>query len=543
MIKERISQYAVNVDRLKGENSFVSENHIENGEATLCLNMISDRGGVIRSRGGFKPLFAEVPDGLIIDYLRYKKSDGTSQHLILSRDDTQTYFYQWNEGTESWDLKYTFTEMYEGGMYPVLDKVIIGNGVSTSIYWDGTTATPDATIPKGWIFQVYNGRIQVAGNKSNPSNLFYSKPWQASQPDQIEWEGTGYDKGGVIGMNRNDGQPITALGVKNQVLVIEKTKSKYEMTYEEIQTELVPKVIPFRTSFGTVAPRTFDEVENDFISLAHDGYHTMGEAENYQSLRAGLISADIKPSILRINPHQIQNACGRFHDNKYFSAVAVGTNTINTYSPIYDFITKSWFPWAGVLAKFFFVYEDDEGKEFLGYGHQTEKQLYVYDPTQNYDGIESRKIPFKKYWKSKRFDFDIPNIQKYPEKLDIIGYLSEDTELNVHFYRDFTKQTVVLKSNPEGGLIITKLKQEDEESPIFGEGINGQFILGGETTIGGVKMYKFLASVPFHPSAGFLSFQVAFENVMEDQPFQIDSFHLKVLDSTEDDLSTVYKPT
>jgi len=502
--------------------------------------MISDRGGVIRSRGGFKPLFAVIPAGLPIDYLRFRKADGTSQHLMLSASDTQTFFFLWDDVQEEWDLKHTFTNKFEGGMFPVLDKVIVGNGVDMSIYWDGTTVTPDSAIPKGWIFQVYDGRIQVAGNKDNPSNLYYSKPWQASQPDQIEWEGTGYDKGGVIGINRNDGQPITALGVKNQVLVIEKTKSKYEMTFEEIQNELIPKVIPFRTSFGTVAPRSFDEVENDFVSLAHDGYHTMGEAENYQSLRAGLISAPIKPSIQQINPYQKQNACGKFHDNKYFSAVATGINTINTYVPMYDFIVRSWFPWAGLLAKFFFVYEDEEGKEFLAYGHQTEAQLYVYDPTQHYDGTEGKKIPYRKRWKSKRFDFDIPAVQKFPEKLDIIGYIAEKSELNVHFYKDFIKSTVLLKTDETGKLIITKSKQEEQESSIFGEGMVGD-ILGDEQTIGGVQMYKFLASIPFHPSSGFFSSQIEFENVMEDQPFQIDYFHLNVLDSTEDDIDNSYK--
>lgn len=629
------------VDNIKGENSYGAPERIDNGEATESVNMIAQKQGIIRTRGGLKPIHELFPNGFPIAHKFYKKTNGTKQEMVMTDDLVNTRLYQKVDGelshyvepidinatTETisvaehsfndddvvristdgtlpagtlidtdyyivestansfklsltqggaavdlvdagagrhrlqlwdpaatpsptfksftgWVLRHKFSggNSYKGGMYQVVDKIIAGNGLSTNVYWDGEYAELfGAGEPKGWIFNEYEGRVLISGDEGNPANLAYAQPWDPTNPDVIQWGGTGYSAGGIIAINRNDGQAVTGIGIRDSKILIEKERSKYLMTLYEVDTNnpLIPKVVPFRRSFGTVAPRTVDEVDNDYISLAHDGFRSIGEDANYASLRATLMSTPIRDFVQDMNRLQQYNACGKFFDNKYFSAIPTNGSTTNDYSPMFDLVARSWYPLAGILARFFFVWEDEDGKEWLGIGSQVEKRLYILDPFQYFDKEPGEKIPYLKTWRSKLFDFGMPEIPKDPEKIVIGGFMPLRTKLDVTVWLDGHKKlfTLEMKTNEEGKVCLQIRRDGQDEvtesvSSIIGEAMVGEAVLGEGTGEDTAKWYKFIGEIALQPEDSFFEMQLRFYNSQPDEPFQINFFKLMTL--TED---------
>jgi len=630
------------VNNLRGENSYGSPERIDNGEAVESVNMVAHKEGIIRSRGGVKPIYDEFPFGFPIAHKVYKKTTGLVQELAMTDDLINTRLYQRvngalshfvkefdvNIGTEQFNVtEHTFnnddvvrlvndggalpggtladtnyyvvektdhafkisetlggtavditsagtgiqkitlfdeventnkqfegwvlrhkmanSNTYKGGLYQAVDKIIMGNGLATNAYWDGEYVDlfePDE--PRGWFFIEFEGRTLMAGDEANPANLAYAQPWDPDNPDILQWGGVGYAAGGIIAINRNDGQAITGLGIRDSKILIEKERSKYLMTFYEIDTSnpLIPKVVPFRRTLGTVAPRTVDEVDNDYISLAHDGFRAIGEDANYASLRASLISTPIKEFVENLNRLQQYYACGKFFDNKYYSAIPTNGSINNDYSPMFDLVARSWYPLSGILARFFFVWTDENGKEWLGIGSQTDKQLMILDPYQHFDGGPNSKVPYLKTWLSKLFHFDRPDDPKNPAKLTIGGMMPRRTVIEVTLWFDGVeeKYELGLKENDEGDTTFEVRRAGTDEisesaAAVIGASKIGEFVLGEEKGKDSVIWYKFIAEIPLQPESAFFETQIRFYNSEPDQPFQINWFKYEALVEDLDD--------
>jgi hypothetical protein len=353
----------------------------------------------------------------------------------------------------------------------------------------------------------------------------------------VTWDGSDYDKGGIIAVNRNDGQGVTGLGVKDSVLMIEKSDSKFIMTFEEIQSAsaLVPKIVPFRTSFGTVAPRSYVEVENDFVSMAKDGFRSTGNQENFTSMQASLLSQTILQSFDSINPAQKDKACAHYLDNRYYASVSTGTSVNNDFSPMYDFLGKSWFPLNGILARSFFTYEDAQKRQYLGFCSQTESKLYYLNKDINYDGQDFDPVAITKKWQSKKFDFDLTDSIKTLSKISVRGSMPASTVLNISAIQEGATQTNAIQivdgkigiAEVVGNLVTTADDPAAlDRSPVFGEGLLSGFVLGVNTSETGEPWYDFLAIISYAPTSQFIDLQVKFENTEVNQPFQVNMFKI-----------------
>ena len=394
----------------KGLNNLGSPNLIDNREWADLLNIEFDEGGVARKRMGFEQfatvltnateLSTFVTESLnqvtTIDNGIFKYSTGTSwtaDATVSFTVDKPVWF------TQARSAQYIFDETLGGAQ------------------WTGSVLSRPGTLPKAK-FSIFTQSYHIASGVDGQQNRVYiSELADASKftrttgslNDATEVPGATVFSGttaNFIDIQPGDGDRITGLGTFQNVIIIFKQFSIYQMTFDDTGD---PVVTPVTNAAGCISARSVVNVENDLYFLSREGIRVLGNEPNFfSSIRTNILSKRIEPTTRNINETYFTKSNAIYFDNQYIMSAPTSSATIDT-TLVYNKEFQAWSKWQGT--------ESDANTKFVNSDNEQRLLFLAEDGTrvnQFTPGVYSDDgVPIRAYLLSKVFDFKNPDITKY----------------------------------------------------------------------------------------------------------------------------------
>lgn len=430
--KVKPPQRLVVMNPSKGLNNLVSPSLIDNKEFSDMQNMEYDEGGVIRKRAGY------VAAGNSLAAARGLGTFSTeSSNYMVTIDGTQLkYRTSGNWSTASGD---TFTAAKDTDFTQARLKLFIWNGQDGGAYFDGSAVTRPGTMPKAKFSVYYQNKHIAAGVDGQPSRLFISNLTNAAdftvttggtqpQPDSTNdtengnpnvpgatvFAGTpALTEANVLDIRKNDGDKITALGVFQDVLIVFKERSIFQVTFDSSGN---PTVTPVTYATGCVSHKSVVNIENDISFMSREGHRVLGnEPQFFTAIRTQVLSIRIQPSMDAINKQYYSRCNGIYFDNKYILAYPVGSSAISK-TMTYDRRFQAYSLWTNFNAQDMVRYIDSQNNEDLYFLDDGGTQVYKrVTGTYNDNGAA-----IEAYIVSKAQDLGNPDITKFWVDLRLI---------------------------------------------------------------------------------------------------------------------------
>ncbi len=430
--KVKPPQRLVVMNPSKGLNNLVSPSLIDNKEFSDMQNMEYDEGGVIRKRAGY------VAAGNSLAAARGLGTFSTeSSNYMVTIDGTQLkYRTSGNWSTATGD---TFTAAKDTDFTQARLKLFIWNGTDGGAYFDGSAVTRPGTMPKAKFSVYYQNKHIAAGVDGQPSRLFISNLTNAAdftvttggtqpQPDSTNdtengnpnvpgatvFAGTpALTEANVLDIRKNDGDKITALGVFQDVLIVFKERSIFQVTFDSSGN---PTVTPVTYATGCVSHKSVVNIENDISFMSREGHRVLGnEPQFFTAIRTQVLSIRIQPSMDAINKQYFSRCNGVYFDNKYILAYPVGSSTISK-TMTYDRRFQAYSLWTNFNAQDMVRYIDSQNNEDLYFLDDGGTQVYKrVAGTYNDNGAA-----IEAYIVSKAQDLGNPDITKFWVDLRLI---------------------------------------------------------------------------------------------------------------------------
>jgi hypothetical protein len=409
--KARPISRLIKMNPSKGINNLGSPALIDDREFSDSLNIEYDENGVARKRNGYTEFLAGLtaPKGLgllVTETIRHEATidSGTFKYSNVGGAFTSVVTVSFNASAEV-----TFTQ--------ARDKLYVWNGVEGGSTWDGTTLARPGTMPKAKFGVFYSDKHIVAGVDGQPSRLYISQSDDASAftraatllhnstevPGATVFSGT---TANFIDVRKNDGDKITGVARYQDLIIVFKEKSIYQLTFDENGD---PAIDLITGSTGCVSHKSIDNVENDLYFLSREGVRVFGnEADYFAALRTNVISGRIQTLIDSINPSYYTKANAIYYDNKYFLSIPT-TGSAIARTLVYDRRFKAWSIWDNFNSNAFLTYVDSNNDAALHFLEDGGTQVHRVTPgTYNDDGTA-----IDAYLVSKAFDMGNPDITKY----------------------------------------------------------------------------------------------------------------------------------
>jgi hypothetical protein len=417
----------------KGLNTVGSPNLIENKEWADMLNMQMDEGGVVRKRMGFTTYSSSLTNSRGLGTLT------TSSVNQLLTVDNGTFKHSTDGGGWTSVGTISFTADKETFIAQARGKAYIWNRTEGGAEWNGSTLARPGTMPRAGFSIFYNSYNICAGVDTQGSRLYISRLTDASiftnasttlnnsteVPGATVFAGSGAN---FIDIQKDDGDVITALGVFQDVLIIFKQFSSYQLTFDDNGD---PVVLPITRAAGCVAARTVVAVENDLYFLARDGVRVLGNEPNFfNSIRTSRLSKQIENITEAMDTQSYDKANAVYHDNEYIITIPDSSGNLTT-TLVYNKDFRGWTKWSNIEADSMVKYVDSTNELKLVFLKEAGDQCYVFTP-----GIYSdNNVPIRAYVLSKVFDFKNPDITKYFVDLGLM-FRTISGEVDIEVYTE-----------------------------------------------------------------------------------------------------------
>lgn len=394
----------------KGLNNLGSPNLIDNREWADLLNIEFDEGGVARKRMGFTSFANSLTNA------RGLGSFITESINQVNTVDDGTFKY--TTGT-SWsnDTTVSFTADAPIWFTQARSAQYIFDGTLGGAMWDGTTLSRPGTLPKAK-FSLFTQSYHIASGVDGQRNRVYiSELADASKftrtsgslNDAIEVPGATVFSGttaAFIDIQPGDGDQIMALGTFQNVIVIFKQFSIYQMTFDDTGD---PVVQPITNAAGCVSARSVKNVENDLYFLSREGIRVLGNEPNFfSSIRTNILSKRIEPTTNTISETNYIKSNAIYFNNQYIMSAPTSGSTIDT-TLVYNKQFQAWSKWNGAEADAYTKFVNSNNEQVLLFLAQDGSQVYEFTP----DIYTDNGVPIRAYLLSKVFDFKNPDITKY----------------------------------------------------------------------------------------------------------------------------------
>jgi hypothetical protein len=394
----------------KGLNNLGSPNLIDNREWADLLNIEFDEGGVARKRMGFEQFATDLTNarGLgsfvteslnqvtTVDNGTFKYSTGTSwtaDATVSFTVDKPVWF------TQARSAQYIFDETLGGAR------------------WTGSVLSRPGTLPKAK-FSIFTQSYHIASGVDGQQNRIYiSELADASKftrttgslNDATEVPGATVFSGttaNFIDIQPGDGDRITGLGTFQNVIIIFKQFSIYQMTFDDTGD---PVVTPVTNAAGCISARSVVNVENDLYFLSREGIRVLGNEPNFfSSIRTNILSKRIEPTTRNINETYFTKSNAIYFDNQYIMSAPTSSATIDT-TLVYNKEFQAWSKWQGTEADAYTKFVNSDNEQRLLFLAEDGTRVNQFTP-----GVYSDDgIPIRAYLLSKVFDFKNPDITKY----------------------------------------------------------------------------------------------------------------------------------
>lgn len=309
---------------------------------------------------------------------------------------------------------------------PLEAKTYVWDGVNGGAVFDGTNLTRPGTMPKAKFSVVYKGFHIASGVDGQPYRLYIAPVGETSRftrggaaptdgsPDLTSAAGVpgatvfaGDTSPQAIDIDRNNAEEVTGLGFFQDVLIVFKEQSIYQMTFNDSGTPVVQRI---SSSYGCVSHGSIASVENDTYFLSENGVYVLGNEPNYfAAIRTNELSSRIKPIIQNIPATARSKATALYFDDRYWLSVPVNDESVNLLI-VYDRRFYAWMVWDNIYANDLLVMRDDDGVNHFYFTDDNLPQMNeftwgVYN--DNGDAIEAifrtrafegKLVDREKYW-------------------------------------------------------------------------------------------------------------------------------------------------
>jgi hypothetical protein len=413
----------------KGLNNLVSPSLIDNREWADIMNCEFDEGGVLRKRAGYTTVgnTLAAARGLGFYTTESIRQLLTVDNGVLNKNTGTT----WSACSGA-----VFTPGVDTNFTQARLKIFIWNATDGGAYYDGTTVTRPGTMPKA-AFSVYYQSYHISsGVPGQPSRLYVSNASDATdftvttggtqpQPDSTNDPENGITnvpgatvfagtpavaEARVYDVRKNDGDKITGLAVYQDLLIIFKERSIFQMTFD---ANGLGTITPITYATGAVSHNSIRSVENDIYFLSREGIRILGNQPGYLSsngstIRTNVISIKIQPSIDAINKQYFSRSNATYFDNKYILAVPTGSSSIDRVIA-YDKRFEAYMVWKAFNAQAMVRYVDSTNKEFLYFLDDGGTQVYQRSPGTYSDN----GVAIEAWCTSKAQDIGNPDLTKF----------------------------------------------------------------------------------------------------------------------------------
>jgi hypothetical protein len=467
--KVKPPQRLVVMNPAKGLNNLVSPSLIDNREFSDMMNMEYDEGGVVRKRSGY----VTAGNSLTAAHGLGVYSTESSNKMVTVDGTTLKYRTSGNWTSATGD---TFTAGLDTSFTSARLKLFIWNGTDGGAYFTGTAVTRPGTMPKAKFSVYYQNKHIASGVDGQPSRLYISNISDATdftvttggtqpQPDSTNdaengnpnvpgatvFSGTpALTEANVIDVRKNDGDKITGLGIFQDVIIIFKERSIYQLTFDATG---LPTITPITYATGCVSNKSIKSVENDMYFMSREGVRVLGNQPQYfTAIRTNVISIRIKQTIDSINKAYYSRCNSVYFDNKYITAIPTGTSSIDraiAYDKRFDAFTL----WQRFNAQDMVKFIDSSNVEGLYFLDDGGTQVYLrQDGTYSDNGVA-----IEAWVSSKAQDLGNPDITKFWVDIRLIfRRLNGQVTLTVYQDSDTQVGTAVIGAGSSRGRGINK---------------------------------------------------------------------------------------
>lgn len=440
----------------KGLNNLISENLIDDHEASDLLNIQFVEAGGISKRNGHTVVgtgLSNSPRGLAF----FNDSIAGNRDL-LTVDGTALKFLSGSSWTSVSGASFSSTAQVNftqaRGMMFVLD----GTNPIAKIA-SGRTLTRNGHAPSAQFSIYFLGRHIAAGTAGQPNRLFISKSTDASeftvttggtqpQPDNtndadsgtanvpgasaFSSDSPGVANANVIDIAKFDGDKITGLSKSSVnasgVLMIFKERSIWQLTFDSSNNPVVTQI---SNSIGAVSHKSIDSVDNDVFFLSRNGYFVLGNEPNFNNaIRTNELSTRIHPVISTISAANLPRVSAIFSDYTFRAAIPSGGTNTNNQVMTYDKRYQAWSVLSNENANSYCEFIDSGNIKHLYYAADDEAQVYEIGT-----GYSDNSTAINSYWVSKAYDFG--NFSQAKQFIDIDFFLRQLTgTITISFIAD-----------------------------------------------------------------------------------------------------------
>lgn len=431
----------------RGLNLLIADILSHDKEATHgTKNIEYVEGGAARKRMGYRA----VGTGLTNNPKGLGHYMSEASNFIMTSDGGTLKKYQggaWSAltGSVTLDANANIT------MTPLWEKTYAWDKTNGGVVFDGTTVTRPGTMPKAQASVIYKGYHVAFGVPGQPFRLYFAPPKEPSRftraaaptdPDDVglhnatEVPGatvfTGDNAPRAIDINKNDGQKVMGLGYFQDVLIVFKERSIYQLYFNADNGFVVERI---SSSYGCVSHGSIASVENDCYFLTDKGIYVLGNEPNYYaSIRTNELSSRIKTLLQRINPAYWEKCRGYYYDDRYFLSVPLDQNVDCNAMIVYDRRFYAWSHWDNIQANdlLSFVDRDGDGRTHFYFTEYDSPNICEFTPNIYRDkdepihavfvtrAFEGKAIDREKYWYSLRPIFRLTTGEVQ------VSYITED---------------------------------------------------------------------------------------------------------------------
>lgn len=475
--KVKSPQRLVVMNLNKGLNNLVSASLIDNKEFSDLLNVEYDEGGVIRKRAGYTTVGDALTNARGLGVFR---TESLNQLVTI---DGGTLKYRtsgnWTAATGA-----TFSDDTDTCFTQARLKLFVWNGTDGGAYFNGTAATRPGTMPKAKFSVYYQSKHIASGVDGQPNRVYISNLSDATdftvttggtqpQPDNTNdaengnpnvpgasvFAGTpALTEANVIDIRKNDGDKITGLGIFQDVVIIFKERSIYQLTFDSSGN---PTVTPITYATGCVSHKSIVNVENDMYFMSREGMRVLGnEPQFFAAIRTQVLSIRVQPEVDAFSKEYYSRSNGVYFENKYILAHATGTTSSIAKCLVYDRRFQAFTKWTNFNAMDMVKYIESDNSE----------NLYFLDTggTQVYKRVAGRYndngAAIEAYVTGKAQDAGNPDITKFWTDIGLV-FRRLNGQIQLTVYSDDNNQvgTTTIASSATRG---------------FGMNIMGTFQLG-----------------------------------------------------------------
>jgi hypothetical protein len=200
-----------------------------------------------------------------------------------------------------------------------------------------------------------------------------------------------------IDINAGDGDKVTGFSKFQNVLVIFKERSTFQLTFDSSGN---PSVTQITAARGAVSHKSIDTVDNDVFFLSRDGFYVLGNEPNYYSaIRTNELSVRVKPIIDTITENNLSKCSAVYYQNKYYASIPTGGTSTNNKTLVYDKRYLAWSVLNHITANSWIDYIDSSNIRHFYFADDTTPYIYEINT-----GYNSNGTAINSYWTSKSFD-------------------------------------------------------------------------------------------------------------------------------------------